>query len=127
MDANIKAKLTTGSSHTENYAYILAGSPSTFNQLSRSTRRIKTIEGALPNRRQLARPIIIMIEYDDGEFIVSESKFHMHASASTQHEAIEAFRRIFSGYLDVLASREERLGPQLSDQLNYLRSVIVQG
>lgn len=87
--------------------------------------KITTLEGALPDGKRLAQPITIMIEYDDGEFIVSEPEFHIHASASTEREAINAFRRIFSGYLDVLTSREKTLGPQLRDQLNYLRSVIV--
>jgi len=42
-----------------------------------------------------------------------------------QNEALNAFRRILSGYLDSLARREMTLGLQLRDQFNYLRSVIV--
>jgi len=49
----------------------------------------------------------------------------MHAAAPTEAEALEAFKRIFSGYLDSLTRREKTLGPQLRDQLNYLRSIIV--
>jgi hypothetical protein len=48
----------------------------------------------------------------------------MHAAAPTEAEALEAFRRIFSGYLDVLSSRESRLDPYLREQLAYLRSYI---
>ena len=86
---------------------------------------ITNIEGPLPGRRRLVHPITIVIEFDDGEIVVSEPEFHMHASASTENEALNAFRRILSGYLDSLARREKILGPQLRDQLNYLRSVIV--
>jgi len=48
----------------------------------------------------------------------------MHASAPTEAEAIAAFRRIFSGYLDILASQEETLGARMREQLQYLRSTI---
>lgn len=83
------------------------------------------ITGPLPDGRQLTRPLNVMITYDDGEVVVSESRFHMHASAPTKTEALVAFRRIFSGYLDLLASRESRLDPYLREQLAYLRSYIV--
>jgi hypothetical protein len=83
-----------------------------------------TIDGALPKGRRLAHPLTVLIEHDDEEVVVSEPHFHIHASASTEAEAIAAFRRVFSGYLDVLASQEESLGAHLRDQLQYLRSAI---
>ena len=86
---------------------------------------ITSIEGSLPGSRRLVHPITIVIEFDDEEVVVSEPEFLMHASASTEEEALIAFRRIFSGYLDSLTRREKTLGPQLRDQLDYLRSVIV--
>src|SRR5712691_11040572 len=70
-----------------------------------STARI--IDGPLSEGRRLAYPLKVMVEYDDGEVVVSEPHFHIHASGPTEAEAIAAFRRIFSGYLDVLSSREE--------------------
>ena len=79
----------------------------------------------MPGGRRLTRPLTVAVEYDDGEVIVSEPLFHMHAAAPTEAEALEAFKRIFSGYLDLLTRREKTLGPQLRDQLNYLRSIIV--
>jgi hypothetical protein len=85
----------------------------------------RTITGALVDGKRLARPLTVMIEYDDEEVVVSEPVFHMHASASTEAEALAAFRRIFSGYLDVLTARENRLDPYLRKQLAYLRSYIV--
>jgi len=82
------------------------------------------VTGHLPEGRRLTRPLDVVIAYDDGEVIVSESRFHMHASAPTMTEALIAFRRIFSGYLDLLSSRENRLDPYLREQLAYLRSYI---
>lgn len=84
----------------------------------------RTITGSLPGGRRLIRPLRVTVEYDDGEVIVSEPLFHMHAVAPTEAEATNAFKRIFSGYLDSLTRREKTLGPQLYDQLNYLRSII---
>lgn len=84
----------------------------------------RTIAGSLPGGRRLIRPLRVAVEYDDGEVIVSEPLFHMHAVAPTEAEATNAFKRIFSGYLDSLTRREKTLGPQLYDQLNYLRSII---
>jgi len=86
--------------------------------------RFSIIDGPLPNGRRFAYPLSILIEYDDDEVIVSEPRFHMHASAPTEAEAIAAFRRIFSGYLDILASQEEMLGARMREQLQYLRSTI---
>ena len=75
--------------------------------------------------RRLYRPLTVAIEYDEEEVVVSEPRFHIHASASTEAEALASFRRIFSGYLDVLSTREEKLDPYLREQLAYLRSYIV--
>ena len=88
--------------------------------------KVRTLFGPLPYGRQLTSPLSVVIQYDDEteEYIVSEPCFHMHASASTEAEALESFRRVFSGYLDVLAAQEEKLGPHLREQLQYLRSCI---
>ncbi|HJT58676.1 MAG TPA: hypothetical protein VJ761_19360 [Ktedonobacteraceae bacterium] len=85
---------------------------------------VYSLDGPLPGGRYLASPLTVLIEYDDGEFIVSEPRFHMHASASTKMEALAAFRRVFSGYLDVLTSQEASLGAHMREQLQYLRSAI---
>jgi len=84
----------------------------------------RMITGFLPGGRCLTRPLTVMIEYDEEEVVVSEPRFHMHASAPTEAEALNAFRRILSGYLDSLTRREKTLGSPLQDQLNYLRSII---
>jgi len=83
-----------------------------------------TIAGLLPGRRWLTYPIVVKIEDDDGEYVVTELKYHMHGEGSTIPEAIEAFRRIFSGYLDLLSEEEDNLSSYLYEQLEYLRSAI---
>ena len=87
---------------------------------------VRSIYGALPEGRELVHPLSVVVEHDDedDEFVVSEPRFHIHASASTESEAIAAFRRVLSGYLDVLEEQEEKLGSSLQKQLTYLRSMI---
>lgn len=83
-----------------------------------------SLAGQLPGGRQLSHPISIKIEDDDGEFVVSEPHYHIHGEGPTIPEAIEAFKRIFSGYLDILSEEEGNLSPYMYEQLEYLRSVI---
>jgi hypothetical protein len=83
-----------------------------------------SVGGQLPGGRWLSHPIIVKIEDDYGEFVVSELKYHMHGEGSTIAEAIEAFKRIFSGYLDILSEEENNLSSYMYEQLEYLRSAI---
>ena len=83
-----------------------------------------TIAGFLPGRRWLTYPIVVKIEDDDGEYVVTELKYHMHGEGATIPEAIGAFRRIFSGYLELLSEEEDNLSSYLHEQLEYLRSAI---
>ena len=82
------------------------------------------ITGALPHGRRLTKPLLVSIKYSDEEVIVSEPRFHIHASGFNIADALSAFRRIFSTYLDVLSSEEKNLAPHMLDQLLYLRSYI---
>ncbi|MEO8953963.1 MAG: hypothetical protein ABI465_05305 [Ktedonobacteraceae bacterium] len=84
---------------------------------------VRVLYGSLPNGRMLTKPLRVMVDYDEEEVVVSEPYFHMHASAPTEAEAVEAFRRIFSGYLDILTA-QEKLGANLREQLKYLRSYV---
>ena len=84
-----------------------------------------SVDGVLPGGKRLARPVLVVVECDDDEVVVTEPKFYMHASGSTETEAIEAFRRIFVGYLPFLENQEERLSAHLLEQLAFLRSTIV--
>lgn len=83
-----------------------------------------SIAGALPGGKRLARPLVVLVEYADGEVVVSETLFHMHAAGPTEREAMEAFRRVFAEYLPFLEEREADLGVHLRNQLAYLRSAI---
>jgi hypothetical protein len=82
------------------------------------------ITGNLPGGKQLTRPLDVVIAYDDGEVIVSEPRFHIHAVGATRVEALKEFRRILSEELDELTADEEELGPRLQLELQYLRDLI---
>jgi len=87
------------------------------------------IGGPLPKGRWLA-PVLVQIveeereEGEDREFVVTEPKYYMHGVGETVSDAVDAFKRIISQYLDGLTARENHLSPQMHDQLKYLRSVI---
>jgi hypothetical protein len=89
--------------------------------------QLVTITGPLPGERRFAGPFDVLIDYDDGEVVVSEPRFHIHASASTITEALTEFRRVFSGYLDVLSSEEKDLDGYMQEQLRYLHANIISG
>lgn len=82
------------------------------------------IDGPLPYGRRLRVPMVVAIEDDGEEILVSEPLFNMHAGGRTEKKAIKAFRRIISGYVDVLERNEPNLGPAPKAQLAYLRSLI---
>lgn len=82
------------------------------------------IGGPLPGGKWLTHPINVKIEEDDGEYLVSEPHFYIHASGATKTEAIEEFKRILSEELDLLSDDEKVLGPRLQAQLQYLRTII---
>jgi len=82
------------------------------------------LTGQLPGGRYLSYPILVKIEEDDGEFIVSEIKFYMHGEGETTQEAIEAFKRTLSQHLDILSEEENNLSPYLCQQLGFLRQII---
>jgi len=82
------------------------------------------ITGPLPDGRQLTRPLEVTIAYDDGEVVVSEPHFHIHAVGSTRVEALKEFKRILVEELDELTADEEQLGTCLQLELRYLRGLI---
>ncbi len=69
------------------------------------------------------KPLLVHIEKDEGEVLVSEPRFSMHASAPTLPEAIAEFKRILVDELEELSKDEAQLGPRLQAQLRYLRSI----
>src|SRR5258708_7893471 len=82
------------------------------------------ITGPLPGGRQLTRPLDVKIAYDDGEVVVSESRFHIHAVGPTIAQALAELRRLLSEELDELTVDEEELGPRLKSELQYLRCAV---
>ena len=82
------------------------------------------ITGSLPGGKQLTHPLKVRLAYDDGEVVVSEPRFHIHAVGATRVEALTEFRRILSEELDDLTADEEELGPRLQLELQYLRNLI---
>src|SRR5579884_3562003 len=71
------------------------------------------IEGSLPKGKRLAHPLLVQIENDDGEVVVSEPLFYIHAAAPSVPEAIAAFKRILVDELEILSSEEAELAPRL--------------
>jgi hypothetical protein len=82
------------------------------------------ITGLLPGGRRLTHPLDVRITYDDGEVVVSEPRFHIHAVGTTIAQALAELRRILSEELDELTADEEELGPRLRAELQYLRDLI---
>ncbi len=78
----------------------------------------------LPQGRSLTCPLEVSIAYDDGEVIVSEPHFHIHAVGTTVAGALAEFKLTLLEELDELASDENELGPRLQAKLQYLRGLI---
>lgn len=83
-----------------------------------------TLDGPLAEGKWFARPLVVRIERDGEEILVSEPYFSIHASASTLPEAINEFKRILAEELDLLTEDEKELGSRLQAQLQYLRTII---
>ena len=83
-----------------------------------------TIDGILPGGKRFAHPLVVQIEDDNGEILVSEPRFYIHASAFTIQDAILEFKRVLIDELEALTADEEKLSPRLRAQLHYLRTII---
>lgn len=82
------------------------------------------IDSSLPDGKWLICPLVVQIQRENGEVLVSEPHFYMHAVGSTVAEAIAEFKRILVDELEQLDHDEKKLGPHLKRQLQYLRSII---
>lgn len=83
-----------------------------------------TIDGALPDGLRLRYPLVVQIEEDEGEVLVSEPHFYIHASAPAIADAITEFKRILVDEFKALTADEHKLGSRLRAQLKYLENVI---
>lgn len=114
---------STKASSTGKYVHIPL-KPDAYTSTQQPFVQFTSISGRLTKGRYLARPIIVKIEEDDGEYMVSENKYYIHGEGPTVLDALDAFRRIFSGYLDILSEEEHNLSLYMAEQLAYLRSAI---
>ena len=118
------ATVGTSSSSRDVFVHFTPAVASTNRPLTSFPPTVYTVDGPLPGGRYLAHPLAVLVEEDEGEFLASELHYYIHAPGSTVLEAIASFKRVLSGYLDDLASDEDRLSEYLHKQLQYLRSVI---
>jgi len=86
--------------------------------------RMVEISGSLPEEHMLKQPIMVLVDVDEGEVVVTEPRFFIHAAGPTEAAAIEAFKQRLVGYLHVLQRREGTLSSRLRAQLEYLRTVV---
>lgn len=82
------------------------------------------LQGRLSRNKRIKGQIPIIIDFDEGEYIVSEPKFHIHGSGMTQDKAIAAFARIISEIYDELVEESDHLSNRMKAQLEYLQSII---
>jgi hypothetical protein len=83
-----------------------------------------TLDGILPEGKRFSHPLVVQIEDEDGEILVSEPRFYIHASAFTIQDAVVEFKRVLVDELEALTSDEEKLSSRLRAQLHYLRTII---
>lgn len=79
-----------------------------------------TLEGSLPGGRWLSTPLRVKVEEDEGEILVSEPDFFIHASGATVPEAVAEFRRVLVEEMELLTADEAKLSQRLKAELRYL-------
>lgn len=82
------------------------------------------LQGKLPKNKKIKGDLPIVIDFEDGEYIVSEPKFHIHGSGMTRDQALLAFTRILSEIYDELVEESDHLGKRMKEQFDYLQTKI---
>ncbi len=82
------------------------------------------LQGKLSKNKRIKGQLPIIIDFDDGEYIVSKPQFHIHGSGSTQVKATAAFVRIISEIYDELVEESDHLSTRMKAQYEYLQSKI---
>jgi hypothetical protein len=95
------------------------------NMASRGKVVMVALGGALPGNMRLAHDIFVLAEDDDGEFLVSEPKYHIHGYGATFRDAEQDFRQVLVDSYELLKEDQQVLSPYLQDQLSYMQSIIV--
>jgi hypothetical protein len=83
-----------------------------------------SLSGKLCKNKVITEALPVVIDFDEGEYIASEPRFHIHGSGPTQTKAIEAFMRIICQIYDDLIEESEHLSKRMQAQLEYLQSKI---
>ena len=83
--------------------------------------RKKTLTTQVPPQEDVC--ISLSITHENGEVLVSEQAFHIHATGATKDEALANFWQVFYGYEEVLEQDRHELGPRLIAQLDYIQRV----
>lgn len=87
---------------------------------------LTAVVGSLPNGQKV-KPILVCIEYDGDQILLIEHRFSsIIASGSTFSEAVEDFKRLFLDELAELSKDEEQLALRLQEELQFLRSHIIE-
>jgi hypothetical protein len=79
--------------------------------------------GNLPGNRQLTKPLTVNLIWE-GEWVVSEPLYSIHAAGPTIRKAMASFRNIFTMYLDGLSKHNGLMSERMRDCLAYLREMI---
>lgn len=83
-----------------------------------------TLSGKVSINREI-KNLLVLVEYEDDKYIVSEQHFFNHAARSDFNEALITFvQNLLDGY-DSLLEEEANLGEHLRKELKYLKSFII--
>ena len=90
-----------------------------------SYREIRTLTGALPSGGlELVQPIAFEVEILEGQVIASVPDLDEYAVGETEEEAVEHLRRLIVDLYWHLAGDQDRLGPDLLEVWERLRSSV---
>ncbi len=66
----------------------------------------------------------IQVEYTDGEFITSESRFNVYGVGETWAESLADFTSMLVDLFEELSASQDVLSPHLGEQLESLRAIL---
>lgn len=85
---------------------------------------MRMVEGPLRGNRYL-RSTAVWILLDEGQYIVTEPRYHMHAVGATVDEALDDFLSVIADEFDIVLEERGPLSPRLQSQRSYLQSVVL--
>lgn len=84
-----------------------------------------TMHGPLVEGRRLARPLVVLVQWDGSYWLVSEPLFSNHTIGSTIPKAIKHFRRCLVDDFEFLDKHRGSMSQWLQDELEYFKSMII--